>query len=244
MTDNEANTAPEATISPANELRLRLSSMIGADRWVVGDYPTVAPISYDETSRLLKGYSGSIMVVGSGSSFPDDFNPGKDTLILLTNLMKEEFNISEADQTLTVSSGWRISQVNEQLKEAGFCVPSLARFKEGTVGGRLAGVSSRPTIDGVEGWIQWLLGLAVVLPSGEIIELGGRCIKDVAGYDLKHFFTGSRGVAGVIIRAVFRCRTFGEEGPLEEYDYPAGAAEYDLRWRRVFDPFGRMKPGY
>ncbi|HHE46209.1 MAG TPA: hypothetical protein ENL08_00720, partial [Bacteroidetes bacterium] len=64
-----------------NELRLRLSSILGADRWVHGAFPAVAPITIEEVSKLLKGYSGSVMVVGSGSDFPDEFNPGRDTLI-------------------------------------------------------------------------------------------------------------------------------------------------------------------
>ncbi|NQT34262.1 FAD-binding protein [bacterium] len=228
-----------------HELRLRLSSIIGADRWVPGPFPAVAPMNRNEISSLLKGYSDSIMVVGSGSSFTDDFNPGDETLILLTERVKDEFDISQGDQTIQVSAGWEIVEVNDKLAENSFIVPCLCRFDQGTIGGRLAGISSRPTLDMAEGWIHGLLGIEVVLPSGEMVLLGSHCIKDVAGYDLRHFFTGSRGTAGVIVSAIFRCRPrtkfFEYHGHAADYLNPGS---FDAQWRRVFDPFGRMKHGH
>ncbi len=234
---------PESDPSKVNELRLRLSSILGADRWVPGAFPTVAPTCIEETSKLLRGYSGSVMVVGSGSSFPGEFNPGRDTLILLTNRLKEQLDISEEDQTLTVSSGWEVPHVNSMLREAGFYVLSLTGLDKGTIGGRLAAIPSRPALDRGDGWIQSLLGLIVVLPSGEVVELGGRCIKDVAGYDMRHFFTGSRGTVGVIVKSVFRCRPLVDIDNNGNSQDLAQTGSYDPQWKRVFDPFSRMRPG-
>jgi len=45
---------------------------------------------------------------------------------------------------------------------------------------------------------NYVLGLEVVLPTGEIISTGGRLWKDVAGYDLTRLLTGSEGTLGVI----------------------------------------------
>ncbi len=45
---------------------------------------------------------------------------------------------------------------------------------------------------------NYVLGLEVVLPTGEIIRTGGRLWKDVAGYDLTRLLTGSEGTLGVI----------------------------------------------
>jgi glycolate oxidase len=51
---------------------------------------------------------------------------------------------------------------------------------------------------------DYVLGLTVVLPTGEIIEAGARTIKSVVGYDLTRLFLGSEGTLGVITRIVLR----------------------------------------
>jgi FAD/FMN-containing dehydrogenase len=49
-----------------------------------------------------------------------------------------------------------------------------------------------------------VLGLKVVLASGEVIRTGGKVVKNVAGYDLTKLFVGARGTLGVIVEATFK----------------------------------------
>jgi FAD/FMN-containing dehydrogenase len=49
-----------------------------------------------------------------------------------------------------------------------------------------------------------VLGLKVLLASGELIRTGGKVVKNVAGYDLTKLFVGARGTLGVIVEATFK----------------------------------------
>lgn len=51
---------------------------------------------------------------------------------------------------------------------------------------------------------DYVLGLEVVLPTGETIRCGGKTVKDVAGYDLTRLFCGSEGTLGVITEITLR----------------------------------------
>ena len=223
--------------------RERLFELLGADRWVEGAFPAVEPASADEVSRLLKGYPGPVVVVGSGTNFSQDFNPGEETLVLLTRRLRSKLDLSVSDQVLSVSCGCPILEVNQLLNQERFTVPAISRFKEGTVGGRFCSLSAKPVIDRDDSWGQNLLGLNVVLPTGEILKLGGKCIKDVAGYDLKCIFAGSRGSAGVVIDLFFRCYPTRFYRNQRTNRSVGNAGRFDTQWKRLLDPIGRMRSG-
>ena len=80
--------------------------------------------------------------------------------------------------------------------------PASAEFC--TIGGNVAECAGGAVA------VQWgvtrdyVLGLEVVLPTGELIEAGSRTMKGVVGYDLTRLFLGSEGTLGVITRITLR----------------------------------------
>jgi glycolate oxidase len=51
---------------------------------------------------------------------------------------------------------------------------------------------------------DYVMGLEVVLASGEILQTGSACVKDVAGYYLKDLFIGSEGTLGVVTKILLK----------------------------------------
>ncbi len=234
-----------AGATPANPERLkeRLKDLLGIDLWVDANFPAIAPTKETEVAKLLQGYPGEVMVIGQGTSFPQEFSPPTDALILLTTRLVEHFEYSAEDQVVEISAGWGLAESRQRLATVGMVVPAWERFENGTIGGRLAGISSRHS-GGRDGWTQSLLGITVAMPDGEQLGFGGRCIKDVAGYDLRHLFTGSRGNLGVILKAIFRCQPQSE---WKSYGYPItlpkAAGRISPVLRKLLDPKGRMRSG-
>jgi glycolate oxidase len=51
---------------------------------------------------------------------------------------------------------------------------------------------------------RYVMGLEVVLPTGEIVQLGGKRVKDVTGYDLLHLMVGSEGTLGIFTKVILK----------------------------------------
>jgi glycolate oxidase len=51
---------------------------------------------------------------------------------------------------------------------------------------------------------NYVMGMEVALPTGELMWTGNKCVKDVAGYSLKDLFIGSEGTLGIITKVLLR----------------------------------------
>lgn len=129
-----------------------------------------------------------------------------------------------ADLTLTAGAGLGVRALGELADRNGQWLPVDA---PGSVGGTLGaavacGVSG--PLQGCYGGVRDnVLGLEVVTGSGRILRIGGRVVKNVAGYDMVRLFTGSRGSLGVITRV--SVRLFPRPGADVTLCFRGGAAE-------------------
>ncbi len=144
--------------------------------------------------------------------------------------------IDRENLTARVEAGVPLEEFRAQLREAGLNVelPDL----KGSVGGVIAS-KVFPDLRDV------LLGLEVVTADGEILELGGRTVKNVAGYDAVKLFCGSLGAYGVILAATFaltagarRHHAAFEEPRLPEFEPDT----LHLRLKRALDPANLLNP--
>ncbi len=161
-----------------------------------------------EISDILKFANASglkVVTRGSGTGLSGGSLPSEDCIILCTVKMNRILEVDAANLTLTVEPGATTLQIADAAGAANlFYPPDPGSMKISTIGGNVAENSGG--LRGLKYGVtrNYVMGLEVVLPDGEILWTGNKCVKDVAGYSLKDLFVGSEGTLGVITKVLLR----------------------------------------
>jgi glycolate oxidase len=135
---------------------------------------------------------------GAGSNLCAATVPLLGGIVLSMVNMNSIFEISKSEMLAVVQPGvTNLHLDTEAGKEGLMFVPDPGSRSVSTVGGNVA--TSAGGLRGLKYGTtkNYILGLEVVLGSGEVIRTGGRLVKDVAGYDLTRLLVGSEGTLGV-----------------------------------------------
>ena len=110
-----------------------------------------------------------------------------------------------ANLTATVQSGMTLNALQAALAPQKQFVPVDPPLPERTtLGGIIAANLNGPRRSSYGSVRDLVIGMKIVLASGEIIKAGGKVVKNVAGYDMCKLFTGSLGTLGIITEATLR----------------------------------------
>ena len=119
--------------------------------------------------------------------------------------MDSIIELDKANLTMLVEPGVTTLAVADAATAAGlFYPPDPGSMRISTIGGNVAENSGG--LRGLKYGVtrNYVMGMEVVLPQGEVMWLGNKCVKDVAGYSLKDVFVGSEGTLGVITKVLLR----------------------------------------
>ncbi len=124
-------------------------------------------------------------------------------------LSMEKFNkikeIDEKNCQAIVEPGVITQVFQEEVEKLGlFYPPDPASRGSSHLGGNLAECSGGPRAVKYGVTKDYVLGLEAVLPTGEIVNTGGRVLKNVSGYNLTQLIVGSEGTLAVITKIIFR----------------------------------------
>lgn len=168
----------------------------------------VFAVSTDEVSAVLKlaNDSGTPVVTrGSGTGLSGGSVPSGDCIVLCTVKMEKILEVDSANLTMTAEPGVTTIQIAEAAEKAGlFYPPDPGSMKISTIGGNVAENSGG--LRGLKYGVtrNYVMGMEVVLPDGEVMQLGNKCVKDVAGFSLKDVMIGSEGTLGVITKVLLK----------------------------------------
>ncbi len=155
--------------------------------------------------KLANKTKTPIVTRGSGTGLSGGSLPTADCVVLCTVKMDKILELDRANLTMMVEPGVTTLQIADAAMAAGlFYPPDPGSMKISTIGGNVAENSGG--LRGLKYGItrNYVMGLEVVLPGGEIFSMGNKCVKDVAGYSLKDIFIGSEGTLGVITKVLLR----------------------------------------
>lgn len=161
----------------------------------------------DEVSEILRYASKRgipLVVRGSGTGLVGAAVAVRGGILLDMTRMNRILELDEDNLTVTVQPGVLLMELAEFVQAHGLFYPPDPGEKSATIGGNISTNAGgmRAVKYGVTR--DFVRGLTVVLPSGEMLELGGKVVKNSSGYSLKDLVIGSEGTLCVITQAVLK----------------------------------------
>jgi glycolate oxidase len=204
----------------------QLRTIVGADQ-VLTSKEDLIPYSFDGTAamsqmpgcvvfvtsteqiaevlKLANGTQTPVVTRGSGTGLSGGSLPSPSCIVMCTARMNRILEVDRANLTMLVEPGVTTLAIADAAVAVGlFYPPDPGSMKISTIGGNVAENSGG--LRGLKYGItrNYVMGLEVVLPDGEVLWTGNKCVKDVAGFSLKDLFVGSEGTLGVMTKVLLK----------------------------------------
>src|SRR5437763_2544179 len=182
----------------------------GGDKWFAAHQPDVVVFarSVGDVSKLLRFASREKIPVtarGGGFGYVGGCVPAHGGVALSLMRMNRIKEINFADGVAIVEPGVFTADLKAAVRaQKLFYPPDPASMKDCTIGGNVATNAGGPRCLKYGVTRNYVIGLEVVLASGEVLRTGGRVHKNKTGFDLIGLFVGSEGMLGVVTEITLR----------------------------------------
>jgi glycolate oxidase len=168
----------------------------------------VFPNSAKEVSSIVKiANREKIPIVsrGGGVGYAGGAIPVRGGIVISMKRMNRILEIHPVDLVAVVEAGVITEDLHRAAEAKGlFYPPDPASLKQSTIGGNVAHNAGGPRAFKYGVTRQYLMGMEVVLPTGEIVSTGGRVVKNAVAYDLTDLMCGAEGTLGIMTRFTLR----------------------------------------
>ena len=168
----------------------------------------VFPSSAEEVSQILILANRHLFPVvprGQGTGLTGGSVPVNGAVVLVFTRMNKILEIDTKNLIAIVEPGAITFEIQDEVAKYGlFYPPDPASYKYSSIGGNAAECAGGPNSLKYGVTMDYVLGLEVVQPTGEIINTGVKTMKGVVGYDLTRLFVGSEGTLGVITKIILK----------------------------------------
>jgi glycolate oxidase len=168
----------------------------------------IFPSTTEETALIVKLANRERIPItprGAGSGLSGGAIPEYGGLVLSLEKMNRIIEIDRENMLAVLEAGVVTNDFAKAVEAEGlFFAGYPMSLQTCDIGGNIAenAGGGKAVKYGVTG--RYVMGLTLVTPLGEIVELGGKVVKDVSGYDLKSLIIGSEGTLGIVTQAIIR----------------------------------------
>ena len=166
----------------------------------------IKAVSTEEIANIMKYASGRdipVVVRGAGTGLVGGAVATHGGIMIETTGMNHILELDRENLTVTVEPG--VLLMNWQIcGRTGLFYPPDPGEKSATIGGNISTNAGgmRAVKYGVTR--DYVRGLTLVTAAGNILELGGKVVKNSSGYSLRILIIGSEGTLGIITKAIFK----------------------------------------
>lgn len=215
--------------APVTRRVLRELSGIVGERFVITDQEKLEPYSHDETTgerfavmpevvvkprtaeeiaRIVKLANRRRIAItprGAGSGLSGGAVPVHHGIVLSAERMNRILEIDRENMMAVVEPGVVTNEINERIAPLGLLYAGYPMSVETCcIGGNVAHNAGGGKAVKYGVTERYVLGLEVVTPTGEIVQFGGKLVKDVTGYNLLKLMVGSEGTLGIVTKVILR----------------------------------------
>jgi len=170
------------------------------------DVVLVKPASTDELSKLMRyadTHKLSVFIRGGGTGLVGGSIPTENGIVVSLERMNK-IVIDAANLMAVAEAGVTLEKLAATAESFGLCFPLHPGDEAAQVGGLIA--TNAGGANAVRHGVirDYVRGIEVVLPSGDMMTLGGKLHKDNTGYDLMQLIIGCEGTLAVITKGILK----------------------------------------
>ena len=168
----------------------------------------VRPTTVEHVQAVMQLANTENFVVvprGSGTGLSGGSIPVERSITMLFPSWKKILEIDQENLTAWVEPGVITAELHAAVEAQGlFYPPDPGSMRVCTIGGNVAENSGG--LRGLKYGVtkDYVMGLEIVLPTGELLRVGNKCVKDVAGFSFKELFIGSEGTLGIFTKILLQ----------------------------------------
>jgi len=166
------------------------------------------PENEDQISQILKLANEEKFAVvprGAGTGLSGGSVPVENSVVVVMTKWNKILEVDDKNLTVTVQPGVITGILQKEVEKIGlFYPPDPGSLNVCTIGGNVA--NNAGGLRGLKYGVtkNYVLGVEMILPNGDLLKTGGKNMKDVAGYNLRDFIVGSEGTLGIITKVLLK----------------------------------------